>query len=145
MLDVPKVIRVSAVKDVVTNLKSCLSNVEAGHQRRFTLKLKLKANHVSFGVEKMLKCNKDDDAIELNFKKFFEAKNVSRSFGCVKGHIFKDGVPDAECKIHRDSVGRYFVLLTYDVLKREEDVRCEAGCGGRYGRQEIYHDIYDRR
>jgi transposase len=125
MLDVPKEIRVSAVKDVVANLKSCLSNVEGGHQRRFTLKLKLKASHVSFGVEKRLECKKDDDEIELKFDKYFKTKNVSRSFPCAKGQLFKDGTPDAECKVHRDSAGRYFVLLTYDVLKQEEtyDVR----------------------
>ena len=122
MLDVPKDIRVSAVKDVVTSLKSCLSNVEGGHQSRFTLKLKLKATHCSFGIEKKLVCLKKDNQIELRFDGFFNSKNCRRNrlFRCVRGQIFKDGVPDAECKVHRDSDGRYFVLLTYEVEKREE-------------------------
>ena len=122
MLDVPKEIRVSAAKDVVTNVKSCLSNVEEGHQSRFTLKLKLKATHCSFGIEKKLVCKKDDDEIELKFEEFFGSRKCRRRrlFRCEKGHLFKDGVPDGECKVHRDSDGRYFVLLKYKIKKQEE-------------------------
>jgi hypothetical protein len=120
MLKVPKEIRVSAVKDVVANLKTCLTNVERGHQSHFTLKLKLKASHCSFGIEKKLSCEKDRERVRMDFVGFFNTNGSSQVFQCIKGHIFKDGVPDADCKVHRDSAGRYFVLLAYKVQKREE-------------------------
>ena len=101
MLEVTKDIRVSAAKDVVTNLKRCLSNVERGHQSRLILKLKLKATHYSFGIEKKSVCRKQDDEIEL-ISEIFDSKKRGRNglFRCVKGHIFKDGVLDCECKVH---------------------------------------------
>ena len=135
ILEVPKEIRVSAAKDVVTNLKSCFSNVEGGHQSRFTLKLKLKPSHCSFGIEKKLVCWKEDDEIEMRFEDFFDSKKrrQNRLFRCVKGHIFKDGVLDGECKIHRDSESQYFVLLTYKVEKREESYNTRPVVAGDMG------------
>ena len=134
MLNVPKEIRVSAVKDVVANLKSCLSNVEHGHQRRFVMKLKLKASHCSFGIEKRLTCDKSRKRIELEFEKFFKSNgDCSRVFDCVNGHLFKDGVPDGECKVHRDSSGRYFVLLTYKIAKRGEEYDVRPVIAGDMG------------
>ena len=135
MLDVPKDIRVSAAKDIVANLKSCLSNVEGGHQSRFTLKLKLKATHCSFGIEKKLVCHKEDDEIELKFEEFFGSRKCRRNrlFRCAKGHLLKDGVPDGECKVHRDSAGRFFVLLTYKVEKREESYDTRPVVAGDMG------------
>ncbi len=50
MLDVAKEIRESAVNDAVSALKTCLTNVERGHQKTFDIKIK----QAVVGVEKKI-------------------------------------------------------------------------------------------
>ena len=67
MLDVAKEIRESAVSDAVSALKTCLTNVERGHQKTFDIKIKQTREHGSFGVEKKIVWK--EDALIFKFEK----------------------------------------------------------------------------
>jgi hypothetical protein len=128
MLKVPKEIRVSAVKDMVANLKTCLTNVERGHQSHFTLKLKLKASHCSFGIEKKLSCEKDRERVRLDFK-FFNTNGSSSVAMHQRAHLQGRGAgrglqgPSHRASRQCDSAGRYFVLLAHNFVQKREQVR----------------------
>ena len=67
MLDVAKEIRESAVSDAVSALKTCLTNVERGHQQTFDIKIKQTRDHGSFGVEKKIVWK--EDVLTFKFEK----------------------------------------------------------------------------
>ena len=126
MLAVPKEIRFSAVKDVVANLKTCLTNLERGHAKRFKMKIKISTSHASVGIEKKFHYNSSLQRLQFGFK-FFEANGASPDIRCDNVNLpllpaDAKGIQHPECdsKIHRSSTGEYYLLATYNVAKSTE-------------------------
>ena len=137
MLDVANEIRESAVSDAVSALKTCLTNVERGHQETFDIKIKQTREHGSFGVEKKIvwKAN----VLTFKFEKMFRAGGAKFGVRCPVDKIpFEHGVggtmtPGCDCKVHKSTDGEFYLLATYSYVKQPENFDTRPVMAGDLG------------
>jgi len=110
LTETPKVIRQQAVFEAVKNFKAAFTNKSRGNIDKFQMQFKRKGRHGSqrpwtVGLEK---------AVKSKGKELFVLPD---SLGKIRyfGKLPFDGKPDAECTIHRDACGDFFLQVPVKV------------------------------
>jgi transposase len=111
LADTPKVVRQQAVFEAVKNFKSAFTNQANGNIDKFKMGFKKRGRHSAqrtwtIGIEKQLKVDKDGVLCIL-----------PETIGCIRyyGTPPFDDKPVAECGIHRDARGCYFLRVPVKV------------------------------
>ena len=107
LIETPKVIRQQAVFEAVKNFKAAFTNKANGNIEKFKMGYKKKGRHNAqrpwtIGIEKAVKIDDDGDLVILP-----ESVGVIRHFGKMP---FEDN-PEAECGIHRNAKGDYYLRV----------------------------------
>lgn len=110
----PKAIRQQAVFEAVKNFKSAFSNKAKGNIDKFKMGYKKKGRHNAqrpwtLGIEKAVK--RVGDRLYI----LPETIGEVRYYGKLP---FDSPKPDAECSIHRDATGRYFLQVPIHVVPK---------------------------
>lgn len=115
LTETPKVIRQQAVFEATKNFKAAFTNKQRGNIDKFRMQFKRKGRHGSqrqwtIGLEKAVKA-KDGQLFVL-----------PDSLGTIRyyGKLPFDDKPVAECTIHRDSCGDYFLQAPIRVEVKEQ-------------------------
>lgn len=115
LTETPKAIRQQAVFEVVKNFKAAFTNKTNGNIEKFKMTYKKKGRHNAqrpwtIGIEKAVK-KKDDDLVI-----FPDTIGAIRYYGKLP---FED-TPEAECGIHRNAKGDYFLRVPVKVQAKKQ-------------------------
>ena len=116
LTETPKAIRQQAVFEVVKNFKAAFTNKTNGNIEKFKMTYKKKGRHNAqrpwtLGIEKAVKVDKDDDLVI-----FPDTIGKMRYYGQLP---FED-TPEAECGIHRNAKGDYFLRVPIKVQVKKQ-------------------------
>lgn len=115
LTETPKAIRQQAVFEVVKNFKAAFTNKTNGNIDKFKMTYKKKGRHNAqrpwtIGIEKAVK--KKDNNLVI----FAETIGAIRYYGKLPF----DDKPEAECGIHRDAKGDYFLRVPVKVQAKKQ-------------------------
>jgi transposase len=116
LTETPKAIRQQAVFEVVKNFKAAFTNKANGNIEKFKMTFRRKGRHNAqrpwtLGIEKAVKKTKDDDLVI-----FPETIGKMRYYGKLPF----DDKPEAECGIHRNAKGDYFLRVPVKVQVKKQ-------------------------
>ena len=108
LLDTPKAIRQQAVFEAKKNQKSAISNKSAGHIKTFDLKSKkTEGGSWTIGVERSVAFDHDERKVNVLPNSGIGSMGLYRH-----KKLPRDAKPSADCFIHRDNCGRYYILTS---------------------------------
>lgn len=116
LTETPKAIRQQAVFEVVKNFKAAFTNKTNGNIEKFKMTYKKKGRHNAqrpwtIGIEKAVKTNDQGDLVI-----FPETIGAIRYYGKLPF----DEKPEAECGIHRNAKGDYFLRVPVKVQVKKQ-------------------------
>ena len=116
LTETPKAIRQQAVFEVVKNFKAAFTNKTNGNIDKFKMTYKKKGRHNAqrpwtIGIEKAVKTNDQGDLVI-----FPETIGALRYYGKLPF----DDKPEAECGIHRNAKGDYFLRVPVKVQVKKQ-------------------------
>jgi putative transposase len=116
LTETPKAIRQQAVFEVVKNFKAAFTNKANGNIDKFKMTFRRKGRHNAqrpwtLGIEKAVKVDKDDDLVI-----FPDTIGKMRYYGKLPF----DEKPEAECGIHRNAKGDYFLRVPIRVQVKKQ-------------------------
>lgn len=111
LLETPKHIRLSAVKEAFKNLKTCFTNIKRKNIKTFDLTFKTKKKEIqngwSLGLEKN-NVRKDKDVLSI-FPDFLGTMKYARKKQLHK--LIPEERPDMDPRIQKDKFGDFYLLL----------------------------------
>lgn len=112
LLETPKVIRQQAVFEACKSYKTCFSNLKAQNIKKFKMKFKSKKTKPwTLGIERAIKGEKDKKELAI----LPQYLGRFRYFGKVP---FAEQ-PEADCSIHKDGCGRYFLQIPISISVKQ--------------------------
>jgi transposase len=104
LLETPKAIRQQAVFEACKSFKTCFTNLKNKNIKHFKVNFKSKRNKTwTIGIERAVKCT-GSKSLEI-FPTYLKG-----SFGFF-GKLPFDSNPSADCSIHKDKCGRFFLQV----------------------------------